>query len=660
MFFEEVAGMSRQVIVLLIMIAFSVCPIMAVASMWDGETDPNWNVATNWDPNVVPIVTDEYCEIYGFWYKPNWPTVFGTVDSPQIILGLGDIDTPVLTVASYSTLNVTDAIDTGWYSGQDRMVIDPNGTVNCYDPSPNIKDGVFLTGEGIAQFRLGESKNPDAVDPNHPTFDERAYSEVYVNSGAYLYTEWLRFGFYNFWTGTHDDYVDFGGTNRGAYGEIIVDGGWLDVGMYGPWPNWPNYSYRYNHDGTGIHMKSGVGSMVTFAWDNTQSSLYGDREIIVDDGWGKAVFTNDEEVSPGVWRDVYRAEPYIPGTDIRRAAGWFQWDNRGRTRSVHDNYNYGLKDENTPGAGAGTIASYNQNKIPWPGDALWLPGNTNLGEHPICDVDFYLGHLVIGEKLNYNLHPLRTVDEGFEVVAGGSLTVVDYDETDPSITSPGAIILGGSRLCGVEDTGRGTLIMNGGTVSCGDIINGWGGSQLGYDFPDDLYWGEGTIQMNEGAIDCNMVSMAILAVPLAGGDPNVVGSGTINLLGGTINIRNDSGLINVGGSNGIYVTGGTIIIHGDMAAELTALIGTKITTSAGRTVDIDYNTTNPGKTTLTSSCPNGVDVGDLDFDCDVDIDDVVVMAVDWLKSSCTGDISGNCFVDYVDFASLSDNWDPNP
>jgi hypothetical protein len=48
----------------------------------------------------------------------------------------------------------------------------------------------------------------------------------------------------------------------------------------------------------------------------------------------------------------------------------------------------------------------------------------------------------------------------------------------------------------------------------------------------------------------------------------------------------------------------------------------------------------------------------LDFDCDVDIDDLKVMAADWLQSSCTGDISGNCFVDYVDFAELGGNWGP--
>jgi hypothetical protein len=166
---------------------------------------------------------------------------------------------------------------------------------------------------------------------------------------------------------------------------------------------------------------------------------------------------------------------------------------------------------------------------------------------------------------------------------GNSSFTANLDISGGSLTAAGAYV-------GVDNsTGHGILNISGGLFSTGSLQVGWRGI--------------GTVNMTGGTIELtdNLVV------------PGLTGTGTVNLHDGTINaselrLTSDSGLLDI--------TRGTLILEGDDTEIIQANIDNgRLTAYEGQgALNVDYDVTNAGKTTLTATPllkPNPIDGGSL-------------------------------------------------
>lgn len=128
--------------------------------------------------------------------------------------------------------------------------------------------------------------------------------------------------------------------------------------------------------------------------------------------------------------------------------------------------------------------------------------------------------------------------------------------------------------------GTGIINMSGGTININD--NSYGVFNIGFA-------GNGTVNMTGGTINVK-VSMNI---------PFDTGTGTVNLDGGTISC----GDITMTSSGDLDITEGTLIIDGDETSTVNSYVTSGYITAydGSGTVDVDYNVTNSGKTTVTGT-----------------------------------------------------------
>ena len=163
---------------------------------------------------------------------------------------------------------------------------------------------------------------------------------------------------------------------------------------------------------------------------------------------------------------------------------------------------------------------------------------------------------------------ITAVCETLRVGNGGATTNLDI--SGGSLTASGAYI-------GVDNpSGHGILNMSGGLFSTGSL-------QLGWDGTGTLNMTGGTIQLNDDLVV-----------------PGLSGTGTVNLLGGTINaselrLTSESGSMNI--------TAGTLVLDGnDIDTVQTYIDDGWITAYYGQGIlNLDYDVTNKGKTTLSAS-----------------------------------------------------------
>ena len=171
-----------------------------------------------------------------------------------------------------------------------------------------------------------------------------------------------------------------------------------------------------------------------------------------------------------------------------------------------------------------------------------------------------------------------------ETLRVGNLSfITNLDISGGSLTAAGAYV-------GVDNSsGHGILNISGGLFSSGALQIGWRGT--------------GTLNMTGGTVELS----GNLIVP------GLTGTGTVNLNGGTIN-ASDLRLTSDLGS--LDITTGTLVLNGDDTATIqTDIDNGRLTAYEGQgTLNVDYDVTNPGKTTLTATPllkPNPIDGGSL-------------------------------------------------
>jgi hypothetical protein len=199
----------------------------------------------------------------------------------------------------------------------------------------------------------------------------------------------------------------------------------------------------------------------------------------------------------------------------------------------------------------------------WSGDTV--PTATDDANIPIASGPVFSA----GRSATINRVFLRGAN-GSLTMSGGSLTANNYfdmaytsTESATLTVSSGTITITGASghlYCG--RSGAATLNMSGGTIDVAATF--YVARDLG---------STGTVNLSGGTIDCNVLSMR---------SNNTAANGTINIT--------STGTLVIDGNVTVYVT--TCVNNGWIKAY-----------SGAGTVVLDYNSTNPGKTTVTASAP---------------------------------------------------------
>jgi len=197
----------------------------------------------------------------------------------------------------------------------------------------------------------------------------------------------------------------------------------------------------------------------------------------------------------------------------------------------------------------------------WSTAANWSADTLPTAIDPVSIDDPENAHCQIEDGIDVECETLR--------VGNGGVTT-NLDISGGSLTSTGAYI-------GVDSSaGHGILNISGGLFSTGSLQVGWAGT--------------GTVNMTGGTIELN--DNLII--------PGRTGTGTVNLFGGTIN-ASDLRMTSELGS--IDITIGTLILDGDKIEKVQTFIDDGwITAYQGQgKLNMDYNVTNEGKTTLSAT-----------------------------------------------------------
>ena len=209
--------------------------------------------------------------------------------------------------------------------------------------------------------------------------------------------------------------------------------------------------------------------------------------------------------------------------------------------------------------------------ISWTGtiDNDWFTaGNWDLERLPTTSDNTYI-----------NLLPGPTIASGDAV---GDDVYVGYDGMTGALTMDSGTLtitpVHTGVTCGWPADSVGTLNMNGGTITADFVSMGWGGT--------------GTLNMTGGTIIAEEGTGGYGVLYVGGGG---TGIGHYHLDGGTITTTYLQY-----GSGTIDITAGTLIIDGDVTAAIEGYIDDGWITAYGGAgvLLLDFDTTNPGKTTL--------------------------------------------------------------
>lgn len=206
----------------------------------------------------------------------------------------------------------------------------------------------------------------------------------------------------------------------------------------------------------------------------------------------------------------------------------------------------------------------------WSTAKNWSPDTVPTRIDPVSIDEPADTHCEIKDGITAQCETLRVGNSGF---------ITNLDISGGSLTASGAYV-------GVDNpSGHGILNMSGGLFSTGSLQIGWSGT--------------GTLNMTGGTIELsdNLVV------------PGLTGAGSVHLRGGTIN-ASDLRLTSASGL--MDITTGALILDGDDTPTIQTYMDDGWLTAYGGqgVLNLDYNVTNQGKTTLTATAllnPNPVD-----------------------------------------------------
>jgi len=215
----------------------------------------------------------------------------------------------------------------------------------------------------------------------------------------------------------------------------------------------------------------------------------------------------------------------------------------------------------------GLVGNVQADQITWTdgtGDHLWsTAGNWDIGLPTLAD----------WAKVRNGLPGATVANEG----AVAQKVHVGYEEGSALTVDGGSLTIAQDILLGKKG-GSGTLNMISGVINCVRDLEVGGGNP-------------GIINMTGGTITVGDDFMI----------PEVAGSiADVNLDDGTITVDDD---LNMSAGGTMNITGGTLIIAGDVVSTVQGYIDNGWITAydgSGR-LNLDYDTTNPGRTTLTAS-----------------------------------------------------------
>ncbi|MCE5187175.1 MAG: metallophosphoesterase [Planctomycetaceae bacterium] len=216
------------------------------------------------------------------------------------------------------------------------------------------------------------------------------------------------------------------------------------------------------------------------------------------------------------------------------------------------------------------------------GTSDWnTPANWNYGYVP--KIVLGADNIRAGFKGNMAVWPVITdttvpAAEAYNIslggTAGGTLTI-----------DSGNLNVGQYLFMGVSSGENGTFNINGGTVTTGTFTPSNAHFMIGQA-------GTGTVNMTGGTVN--------LTANGATGDLRLAytstATGKLNLNGGIIYANNL--LMPFAAAGALDISGGTLVLNGDQMAAVAALGGKIIAYHGAGTVQVDYNVTNAGKTTV--------------------------------------------------------------
>jgi len=122
-------------------------PAIAQTVNWTGSTDADWDTASNWDTNAVPVAGDE---VVIDDLSINTPMIGSAVNAQASSILVGELAEGLLHIANGGTLTTTAPSIAGWAPGSKGLI-----TVAGLDAQWNSGNTIVLGYQGKGSLSIG-------------------------------------------------------------------------------------------------------------------------------------------------------------------------------------------------------------------------------------------------------------------------------------------------------------------------------------------------------------------------------------------------------------------------------------------------------------------------------------------------------------------------